>query len=177
MLSLILASTLLLSGAPPPSGAAPPSAEIYRVIPLENILGGMIGDFFPLGAPDGVRDALILMDHGGTILVTDFSLFEIDTANAELKISLAAGEEKPAVIRTVYMDRNGFTHEIVTDCKRYSTFERCAAAHGELLAVMDKLFPIKDTLIGFNEINPRHRSGSGGVVILPGLIIEMLRLR
>jgi hypothetical protein len=182
MLSLIL-SLALLSGAPPPLSA---DYEIYRSIPLSDISGGMIGDFFPHGAPDGVQDALILMNHGGTILVTDMDLFEIDTANMELKLQVAADDDKPAVFRTVYVDREGRTHEVVTDCRRYATFKACAKAHGEALEALEAIFPRGDHIIDFNEINPRYQdegeeivrnSGTGGVVILPGLIIQMLDTR
>jgi hypothetical protein len=190
MLSLILSLSLLgggaLSGAPERPSAAP-DFEIYRAIPLASIAGGFIGDFFPLGAPDGVRDALILMDHGGTILVTDLSLFEVDTANAVVKIRVAGGEDKPTVFRTVYVDREGRTHEVVTDCRKYSTFKRCAEQHGAALAALEAIFPPGDIIIDFNEINPRFQEegeefernhpGSGEVVILPGLIIRLLNMR
>lgn len=173
MLSLILASTLLLAAEPPPS------AELYRIIPLEDIRGGMIGDFLPLGAPDGVRDALILMDHGGTILVTNLALFEIDTVNLELRLSVAGGDDKPVVFRTVYVDAKGRTHEVVTDCRKYSTYLRCAEQHGLALEALESVFPIRETLIQFNEINLRFKdeepSRLPGRIILPGLVITVSR--
>ena len=182
MLSSLILASALLSGAPEPpsalpSGVALPSAELYRIIPQEDNRGGMIGDFFPLGAPDGVRDAVILMDHGGTILVTNLALFDIDTVNLELRLRVAADEDKPVVFRTVYVDAAGRTHEVVTDCRKYSTYVRCAEQHGLALEALESIFPPGDMLIQFNETNPRFQHDEPSRlperIILPGLVITV----
>lgn len=167
MFALTLAAALL-AGAP-----APPSAEIFRVIPLEDIRDALVGDYFPLGAPDGRMDAILLMHHGGTLALTSISLMEIDTANMELKIQVAADDDKPGVFRTVYVDIDGRTHEVVTDCKRFSTFKACAKSHAAMLAAIEELFPRRTGTIDFNEENPRYPDMQGsGAVLIPNLLIQ-----
>lgn len=162
---MMIATALLLTVA---AAAAAPVEHVERISSAD-VMYFHIGDIIP----NGQQELFIIRSNGDTLLVEFDGLRLVgDTLEAVLYL-----DENPTIFRSSYEDASGLTHEIVTNCGRFTQndagAQKCAAEHARAIAAMLKLFPKvpnRETDVDFEEIEKDRdidNGGDGGVVILP----------
>ena len=149
MLAMLLTAALMV---------APPEVEgtTYQTINFSDVLVVTVGDFLPIGSPDGKTDMFVMLEGGECLLIQSMTGVTLDATSATLKIS-TGDDDKPTVFKTEYIDQEDRTHSIVTDCARYSRIIGCANAHAEAIKAFESIFPRRSVIKDFEaEYTVKH---------------------
>lgn len=128
MLSILMTAALF---------AAPPPTEME--FEFTEIRSAFVGDFLPIGTPDG-RSEVFLILKSGDVLLASFDSITLSSESVTFSQDYDRGEENDNVRLTMEWDHHGSTVRVVTDCARY-TMSKCVKIHANAVNLMQQAFP------------------------------------